>query len=112
MRSTLPLTSYLFILRKHVWLVLGTVLVVGGVGYSYGKRQVPLFRASAQVELRSGGGAAAAGQASLFREDPVFIANQIGFLTHSFAAFRSLACSISGTTSTCGASGSLHDTIA
>ena len=57
MRPCLPMASYLFILRKHIWLVLGTAAIVLTVGWLYARRQVPSFRSSAVVRMRSGMGA-------------------------------------------------------
>ena len=52
MQAPLPLASYAFILRKHLWLVLGTVAVVLAGGWLYAKNQDPVFQATALVQLQ------------------------------------------------------------
>ena len=49
MHPPLPVATYLFILRKHAWLVLGAVLVVLGAGFWYARSLEPSFRATATV---------------------------------------------------------------
>jgi capsular exopolysaccharide synthesis family protein len=77
MLSSLPVASYLFILRKHLWLVLGTVAVVLGGGWFYAQRQVSVYKATALVQVQPGGTTAAAGQPVPYRNDPLFIADQM-----------------------------------
>ena len=77
MKTPLPLASYIFILRKHRWLVLGTVAVVLAGGYLYTRDQIPVYRAVAKVRIQPRLGAVGEGPAALFREDTAFISDQI-----------------------------------
>ena len=55
MRGRLPIATYLFILRKHLWLMLGTVVVVLAGGWYYARNQAPVYEADAvvQIQMRS-----------------------------------------------------------
>jgi capsular exopolysaccharide synthesis family protein len=53
MQAPLPIASYGFILRKHLWLVLGTMAVVLAGGWFYGKTQSPVFQATAILDIQS-----------------------------------------------------------
>src|SRR5688572_19246574 len=75
MHAPLPVASYLFILRKHVWLVLGAVVAVLGAGYWYGKSLEPSFRATATVLIQPPAVPAGADKTFVVREDPVFVSN-------------------------------------
>ena len=84
MRPSLPMASYLFILRKHIWLVAGTVAMVAAVGWYYARRQVPTYRASAVVKMKSGSGAE---KNPLFGDDPQFFGDQM-YLIRSDPSFQ------------------------
>ena len=53
MQAPLPVASYGFILRKHLWLVLGTMAVVLAGGWFYGKTQSPVFQATVILDIQS-----------------------------------------------------------
>jgi capsular exopolysaccharide synthesis family protein len=52
MQGPLPLASYGFILRKHLWLVVGTVAVVLAGGWFYARTQPFVYQASALVQIQ------------------------------------------------------------
>jgi capsular exopolysaccharide synthesis family protein len=75
MHPPLPVATYLFILRKHAWLVLGGVLVVLGAGFWYARSLEPSFRATATVLIQPPAVPAGADKTFVVREDPVFVSN-------------------------------------
>lgn len=77
MQTPLPLASYAFILRKHVWLVLGVTATVLGAGFWYAKSMDPVFRATATVQIQSPAVPAGADKTFVIRDDPTFVANQV-----------------------------------
>jgi capsular exopolysaccharide synthesis family protein len=79
MAGPLPIGSYLFILRKHRWLVLGTVVTVLGAGYFQGKSQKPVYQAKAQIQIQPKlATASVPGTAGVVvPQDPLFVNDQI-----------------------------------
>lgn len=77
MNARLPVASYLFILRKHMLLVLGTVVAVLAGGWWYGHNQVPQYRSVATVQIQRGSSTGPDGRATAIVEDAVFISDQV-----------------------------------
>jgi succinoglycan biosynthesis transport protein ExoP len=77
MTLPLPLASYLFILRKHRWLVLGFACLILAVGYVYTDRQIPQFKASAKLKIQPRVGLASATTPFDFTESAQFISDQV-----------------------------------
>jgi capsular exopolysaccharide synthesis family protein len=77
MQAPLPLASYVFILRKHLWLVLGTVATVLAGGWLYARSQAPVFQATALVQLQGKPGVQAATPgAIILGDDQRFVNDQ------------------------------------
>ncbi len=53
MQAPLPIASYGFILRKHLWLVLGTMAAVLAGGWFYAKTQRPVYQATVLLDIQS-----------------------------------------------------------
>jgi len=75
MHPPLPLASYAFILRKHLWLVLGVVVAVLGAGFWYARSLEPSFRATATVLIQPPATPTGADKIFAVREDQSFVSN-------------------------------------
>ena len=53
MQAPLPVASYGFILRKHLWLVLGTMAAVLAGGWFFAKTQTPVYQATVLLDIQS-----------------------------------------------------------
>jgi capsular exopolysaccharide synthesis family protein len=80
MTLPLPLASYLFILRKHRWLVLGTAILVLVVGYVYTNQQIPQYKATAKVKIVPKIPLGVAATPFDFADSAHFIADQVHIL--------------------------------
>ncbi|NUN51759.1 MAG: polysaccharide biosynthesis tyrosine autokinase, partial [Planctomycetaceae bacterium] len=75
MAPRLPVASYLFILRKHLLLMLGTMAVVLAAGWTYAATCRAVYRAVATVKIEAGSRGAGSGKASA-REEGNFLSDQ------------------------------------